>query len=95
LEHKKEDKRTNLDGFRVGQEFYIVSRLPLGKVAYAHSNNYVYLGKLNRNNKAQRWTFDLKTKTITNGWRKNYSLIISSSGNGPYLQISTTNARWF
>jgi hypothetical protein len=87
-----EDKRRVVDGFRVDTPFYIQSRMPMKRVIGGTS--YVYMQTLTRA-KTQQWKYDLKTKTIKSIQYPTYSLHVYSNGNGPYVQITTTNARWF
>jgi hypothetical protein len=92
LKDKKEDKTNFNMGFKVDEPFYFISRMPMKRCIGGTS--YVYLQKITKA-KTQQWRFDQKTKTIKSVQYTSYSLHIYSNGNGPYVQITTTNARWF
>jgi hypothetical protein len=82
-------------GFHINRPFYIRSRLPMQRVIElvpwdVRIRRY-YTGRRNQ----QTWRFDTKTKTIANMNWKNYSLDITSNGNGANLRVAGTNSRWW
>jgi len=84
-------------GFHVNRPFYIVSRLPMQRVAEAKGNNNIALSRwVNGRKKQQQWWFDPVSKTIRNNHWKNYCMEIPGSGNQNELRITgTISSRWW
>jgi uncharacterized protein (UPF0248 family) len=82
-------------GFRVGESFYLRSRMPFHRVADLHGNNYVYLRRWVKNRTSQQWYFDMASKTLKSVWKKGQSFQINSTGNHPYMGSGATLSRWW
>jgi len=77
-------------GFHVNRPFYIVSRLPMNRVAQAQGSNQIYINRWVKNRKAQQWKFDPVAKVIRNMNWTNYVMEIPSKGGAADLKISGT-----
>lgn len=82
-------------GFQINKPFYIVSTLPQKRVVEAIGGNNLVIKSLRRNDEGQQFTWDAVSKTIKNVKWSDKSVTITGAGNGPNMQIFTTNARWF
>jgi len=78
-------------GFKINEPFFIVSRLPMKRVAEAIGASNVVIKRLVINRLAQQFFFDQVSKTVKSMQWKNRSLQLS----GNNLIISPTNSRWF
>jgi hypothetical protein len=67
-------------GFYVNRPFYIVSRLPMHRVAESIGANNITLKRWRKNVKAQQWKFDPVAKVIRNNYWTNYVMTIQSNG---------------
>jgi hypothetical protein len=82
-------------GFHCNRPFYIVSRLPMRRVAETNSNN-ITIRRWRKNAKMQQWTFNCADKTIRSNHWKNYAMEIQSNGGSSNLRTtSTINSRWW
>jgi len=82
-------------GFHVNRPFYMVSRLPMSRIAECVGANNVTLKRWRKNAKGQQWFFDSTTKTLKNQQWKSHSLDITSNGGSSNLRCTTTNSRWW
>jgi hypothetical protein len=94
---KIQTKGLNKDfGFEINRPFYIVSQLPLNKVAEMLGGTQVVNKRWRKNTRQQQWFFDGVSKTIRNNYWKNYCLNIQGNGNSNNLQtVSGINSRWW
>lgn len=65
------------------------------RVAESEGNGKMKISNLERDKKAQLWTFDGKTKTIKSVQWTDKSLNIQGNGGSQDLYIQATNARWW
>jgi hypothetical protein len=94
----KKERTTGFDkeyGFYINRPFYFRSRLPMQRIVElvpwdCRLRRY-YTGRRNQ----QTWRFDRKSNTIANQNWKNYSIDITSNGNGTNLRVQGTNSRWW
>jgi hypothetical protein len=63
-------------GFHIGRPFYLVSRLPMRRVAEMVGASNIVLKRWVRNRAAQRFVFDGVSKTIKSDHWKNYCMEI-------------------
>jgi hypothetical protein len=80
-------------GFKINEPFYIVSRMPMRRVASASGHNgiiRIQTVDVNRKNQWQQFFYDSVSKTIKCQARKDQS--IQLAGNNLYLR--NTNSRW-
>jgi hypothetical protein len=83
-------------GFHINRPFYIVSQLPLNKVAEMLGGTNMVLKRWRKNQKQQQFWFDNVSKTIRNNHWKNYCLDIQGNGNSSNLRtVSSINSRWW
>jgi len=75
--------------------FFIVSRMPMRRVAEADGSGRMTIKTLVRDRKAQHFVFDGTTKTIKSAQWDNKSLNIQGNGGSNDLYIQPTNARWW
>jgi len=61
-------------GFKINEPFFIVSRLPMKRVAEAIGASNVVLKKYVKNRLAQQWIFDQTSKTVKSVQWKSHSL---------------------
>jgi hypothetical protein len=93
---KEPTKGLNKDfGFHINRPFYMVSRLPMKRVAECVGANNINLKRWRKNVKGQQWYFDQVTKTLKNNQWKSHSLDIQSNGGSTNLRCTTTNSRWW
>jgi hypothetical protein len=85
---KGTDKRFN---FRVGEIFYLRSKMPMQRVMEAVGANNVVLKRWVRNRIAQQFYFDGVSKTIKSKQWTGYSMDMQ----GNNLRLRSTNSRWF
>jgi adenylate kinase family enzyme len=80
-------------GFKINEPFYIVSRLPMNRVAEVVGGRNIVLKTLDANRKRQEqmFVFDNVSKTIKSKRYMDRSL--NTAGNN--LDMRTTNSRWF
>jgi len=90
---EKAEKTTGMGeyGFKINEPFFIVSRLPMKRVAEAIGASNVVIKTMVKNRLAQQFFFDQVSKTVKNMQWKDRSLQLS----GNNLIISPTNSRWF
>jgi len=93
MEDKDDVKTSGMGdfGFKINEPFFIVSRLPMRRVAEAIGASNVVIKRLVKSRLAQQFFFDQVTKTVKSVQWKNRSLQLS----GNNLIISPTNSRWF
>jgi len=83
-------------GFHINRPFYIVSRLPMHRVAEAGGNNNITLKRFAKGRNAQQWFYDNVSKTIKNQNWKNYCMEIPSNGRANDLKITgSITSRWW
>ena len=83
-------------GFRINVPFFIVSRLPMKRVAECVGANNMVLRRYVKGRKAQKFVFNEKDKTIRSNQWKNYALEIQSNGGSSNLRFtSSINSRWW
>jgi len=83
-------------GLHINRPFYLVSELPMNKVAEMLGGTNMVLKRWRKNTRQQQFFFDEKTKTIRNNYWKNYCLDIQSNGNSNNLRtVSSINSRWW
>jgi hypothetical protein len=63
-------------GFRIGVPFFIVSRLPMKRVAECVGANNMIIRRYVKGRNAQKFFFDEKSKTIRSNHWKNYAMEI-------------------
>jgi hypothetical protein len=77
--------------FRVNEEFYLRSKLPMQRVIECVGASNATIKKWVNNRKAQRWKFNPITKTVNNMNWTSYVL----SMEGTYLRCRSVTSRWF
>jgi hypothetical protein len=83
-------------GFHINRPFYLVSRLPMKRVAEVHGANNVWLKRYAKGRVAQQFYFDQVSKTIRSQQWKNYCMSIQSNGGNNNLRfISNCKSRWW
>jgi hypothetical protein len=82
-------------GFYVNRPFYLISKLPFGRVAECVGANNVQMKRWRNNYRPQQWYFDGVSKTIKNNNWKSHSLDIQSNGGSTNVRCTTTNSRWW
>ena len=94
---KTETKGLNEEfGFHINRPFYIVSELPMNRVAECVGANNVTLKRWRKNVLGQQYYFDEVTKTIRSQTWKNYAMEIQSNGASANLHFtSDINSRWW
>ena len=76
--------------------FYLVSRMPMHRVAECHGANNVWLKRYRKNVTAQQFLFDNGPKIIRSNQWKNYVMEIQSSGNSSNLRFTSgITSRWW
>jgi hypothetical protein len=74
---KTETKGLNEEfGFHINRPFYLVSELPVNRVAEMHGANNIRLKRWRKNTTAQQFFIDDVTKTIRSNHWKNYCVEI-------------------
>jgi hypothetical protein len=63
-------------GMHCSRPFYLVSRLPMKRVAEMHGGTNIVLKRYVKNRLAQRFSFDCVSKTVRNEQWKNYVMDI-------------------
>ena len=83
-------------GFHINRPFYLVSRLPMKRVAEAVGANNLALKRWRKGVLGQQYYFDEVSKTIRSQQWKNYALEIQSSGTNKNLRMTSgINSRWW
>jgi hypothetical protein len=83
-------------GFVCNKPFYIVSRLPMRRVAESIGANNITIRRWRKNQKMQQWTFNCADKTIRSNHWKNYAMEIQSNGGSSNLRTTSgINSRWW
>ena len=83
-------------GLHCNRPFYLVSRLPMRRVAEMQGGTNVVLKRFVKNRLAQRFAFDCVSKTVRNEQWKNYVMDIQNNGNSNNLRtIASKNSRWW
>jgi hypothetical protein len=82
-------------GFHISRPFYIRSRMPMQRVIECVSANNLVIRRYVRGRTAQRFFFDITSKTIKSQHWKNRSMDIQSNGGSSNLRMTTTNSRWW
>jgi hypothetical protein len=83
-------------GFHIGRPFYLVSRLPMRRVAECVGANNVQLRRYTKGRVAQQFYFDQTSKTIRSQQWKNYAMEIQSNGGSANLRMTSgINSRWW
>jgi hypothetical protein len=83
-------------GFRINVPFFIVSRLPMKRVAECVGANNVVLKRYAKGRKAQKFVFNEVDKTIRSTQWKNYAMEIQSNGGSSNLRFTSgINSRWW
>jgi len=77
-------------GFKINEPFFIVSRLPMKRVAEAIGASNVVIKKYAKGRIAQQWIFDQVTKTVKSVQWKSHSLELQ----GNNLACRPTTSRW-
>lgn len=76
---KKGQMSKNGTGFRVLEEFYLRSNLPMERVVECVGANNAVLKKYAKGRKAQMWRFNPVTKTVDNMYWTSYALTVENS----------------
>jgi hypothetical protein len=94
---KLETKGLNEEfGFHINRPFYIVSELPMNRVAEMLGGTNMVLKRWRKNQRQQQFFFDEKSKTVRNNYWKNYCLDIQNNGNSNNLRTTSgINSRWW
>jgi hypothetical protein len=83
-------------GFHVNRPFYLVSRLPMHRVAEAVGANNMAIKRYRKNVLGQQFFFDAVSKTVRSQQWKNYAIEIQSNGGSANVRMtSTINSRWW
>jgi hypothetical protein len=83
-------------GMHINRPFYLVSRLPMRRVAEMVGASNIVLKRWTKNRAAQQFWFDQKTKTIRSNQWKNYIIEIQSNGKSNNLRATASiNSRWW
>jgi hypothetical protein len=83
-------------GLHCNRPFYLVSRLPMRRVAEMLGGTNITLMRFVKNRLAQRWSFDCVSKTVRSEQWKNYVMDIQSNGNSNnFRTVSSKNSRWW
>jgi hypothetical protein len=83
-------------GFRINVPFFLVSRLPMKRVAECIGANNMVLRRYVKGRNAQKFFFNEKDKTIRSQQWKNYGLEIQSNGRSNNLRFTSgINSRWW
>jgi hypothetical protein len=83
-------------GFHIDRPFYMVSRLPLHRVAEAVGASNVQLRRYVKGRVAQQFFFDGVSKTIKSQQWKNYCVEIQSNGGNKNVRMTSgINSRWW
>jgi hypothetical protein len=83
-------------GFRINVPFFIVSRLPMKRVAECVGANNMILRRYVKGRQAQKFFFNEKDKTIRSNQWKNYAMEIQSNGGSSNIRFtSSINSRWW
>jgi len=82
-------------GFHIERPFYIVSKMPMKRVAEVVGGRNIVLKSLVRGRNTQQFYFDNSSKTIKSQQYKDRSFDIQNAGRSNNLQMWKTNARWF
>jgi hypothetical protein len=83
-------------GLHVNRPFYLVSRLPMKRVAECVGASNVVIKRYVKNRAAQQWFFNPVKKTIHSNHWKNYIMEIQSNGGSSNLRMtSSINSRWW
>jgi len=94
---KVETKGLNEEfGFYINRPFYLVSELPMNRVAEMLGGTNMVLKRWRNNTRQQQFWFDEVSKTIRNNYWKNYCLDIQGNGSSKNLRtVSGINSRWW
>jgi hypothetical protein len=83
-------------GLHCNRPFYLVSRLPMRRVAEMQGGTNIVLKRYVKNRLAQRFSFDCVSKTVRSEQWKNYVMDIQNNGNSNNLRtVSSKNSRWW
>jgi len=83
-------------GFHIGRPFYLVSRLPMRRVAECVGANNVVLRRYTKGRTAQQFYFDQTSKTIRSQQWKNYAMEIQSNGGSSNVRFTSgITSRWW
>jgi bacillopeptidase F (M6 metalloprotease family) len=99
LDKAKKEPTSGLNeefGFYINRPFYLISRLPMRRVAQCHGANNIALNRWLKNRKDQMFVFDGVSKTIRSHNWKNNAMEIQSNGNSANLRMTSgINSRWW
>jgi hypothetical protein len=80
----------------INRPFYLVSRLPMKRVAECVGANNIVLKRWVKGRAAQQFFFDQTSKTIRSQQWKNYAMEIQSNGRSKNLRMTSgINSRWW
>ena len=83
-------------GFHCNRPFYMVSRLPMKRVAQCHGANNIALNRYVKGRNYQQFTFNCGDKTIRSNHWKNYAMEIQSNGGSSNIRMTSgINSRWW
>jgi hypothetical protein len=83
-------------GFEINRPFYLVSNLPVHRVAECVGANNMVLRRYAKGRLGQQFYFDGVSRTIRSQQWKNYALEIQSNGGNSNLRFtSSINSRWW
>jgi hypothetical protein len=99
LDQSKGEQNKGLNkefGMHINRPFYLVSRLPMRRVAEVVGASNVVLKRWVKGRSAQQLFFDMSSKTVRSQQWKNYCIEIQSNG-GHYNLRATSgiNSRWW
>jgi hypothetical protein len=87
---------SKFSGFRINVPFFLVSRLPMKRVAECVGANNLVLKRYVKGRQGQKFFFNEKDKTIRSNQWKNYALEIQGNGGSSNIRFtSTINSRWW
>ena len=83
-------------GFEINRPFYLVSNLPVRRVAECVGANNMVLKRYAKGRTAQQFYYDGVSRTIRSQQWKNYALEIQSNGRNANLRFtSSVTSRWW
>jgi len=83
-------------GFHINRPFYLVSQLPMNRVAECIGANNIVIKRYKPNVTQQQFVFDEVTKTIRSKTWSNYALEIQSNGGSSNLRMTSgITSRWW
>jgi hypothetical protein len=83
-------------GMHIGRPFYLVSRLPMKRVAECVGANNVQLKRYVKGRLGQQFYFDQASKTIRSQQWKNYAMEIQNNGRSKNLRFTSgITSRWW